>query len=146
MRQVLEARKRGIWFDVGNGRNGHIWWDVAERAMKQGFVPDTVSTDWTPEGRTTGVVDFPNCLSKFLLLGMSLDQVIACGTSNAARTIDAFKDRGTLKVGAPADVAILELREGNFDFVDNYKNVRMGRQRLFPSATVLGGKLVQSGA
>ena len=45
MRQVLEARKRGIWFDVGNGRNGHIWWDVAERAMKQGFVPDTVSTD-----------------------------------------------------------------------------------------------------
>ena len=68
--EVLEARKRGIWFDVGNGRNGHIWWDVAERAMKQGFVPDTVSTDWTPEGRTTGVVDFPNCLSKFLLLGM----------------------------------------------------------------------------
>jgi dihydroorotase len=144
--EVLEARKRGIWFDVGNGRNGHIWWDVAERAIKQGFVPDTVSTDWTPEGRTTGVVDFPNCLSKFLLLGMSLDQVIACGTSNAARTIDAFKDRGTLNVGAPADVAILELREGNFDFVDNYKNVRMGKQRLFPSATVLGGKLVQRGA
>ena len=55
---------------------------------------------------------------------------------------EPFRDRGTLKVGAPADVAILELREGNFDFVDNYRNVRMGRQRLFPSATVLGGKLV----
>ena len=140
--EVIAARKRGVWFDVGNGRNGHIWWNVAERAVKQGFLPDTVSTDWTPEGRAGGVVDFPNCLSKFLLLGMPLDRVIACGTVNAARTFDAFNDRGTLKVGAPADVALLELREGNFEFVDNYRNMRAGRQRLFPSATVLGGKRV----
>jgi dihydroorotase len=140
--EVVEARRRGIWFDVGNGRNGHLWWHVAERALKQGFMPDTISTDWTTEGRASGVIDFPNCLSKFLMLGMPLDRVIACGTSNAARMFDAFKDRGTLKVGAPADVAVLELREGNFEFVDNYRNVRTGRQRLFPSATVLGGKLV----
>jgi len=112
---------------VGNGRNGHLWWDVAERALKQGFMPDTISTDWTTEGRASGVIDFPNCLSKFLMLGMPLDRVIACGTSNAARMFDAFKDRGTLKVGAPADVAVLELREGNFEFVDNYRNVRTGR-------------------
>ncbi len=140
--EVAEARRRGIWFDVGNGRNGHLWWDVAQRALKQGFMPDTISTDWTTEGRASGVIDFPNCLSKFLMLGMPLDRVIACGTSNAARMFDAFKDRGTLNVGAPADVAVLELREGNFEFVDNYRNVRTGRQRLFPSATVLGGKLV----
>src|SRR5256885_31577 len=140
--EVVEARRRGIWFDVGNGRNGHLWWDVAERALKQGFMPDTISTDWTTEGRASGVIDFPNCLSKFLMLGMPLDRVIACGTRNAARMFDAFKDRGTLKVGAPADVAVLELREGDFEFVDNYRNVRTGRQRLFPSATVLGGKLV----
>jgi len=140
--EVAEARRRGIWFDVGNGRNGHLWWDVAQRALKQGFMPDTISTDWTTEGRVSGVIDFPNCLSKFLMLGMPLDRVIACGTSNAARMFDAFKDRGTLNVGAPADVAVLELREGNFEFVDNYRNVRTGRQRLFPSATVLGGKLV----
>ena len=144
--EVIAARKRGVWFDVGNGRNGHIWWNVAERAMKQGFLPDTVSTDWTPEGRAGGVVDFPNCLSKFLLLGMPLDRVIACGTVNAARTFDAFNDRGTLKVGAPADVAILELREGNFEFIDNYRNMRSGRQRLFPSATVLNGKRVPARA
>src|SRR4051794_36228023 len=62
-RVVAEARKRGIWFDVGVGRNGHLWWDVVDRAFKQGFVPYTVSTDWTPEGRAGGVVDFPNCLS-----------------------------------------------------------------------------------
>src|SRR5439155_1297061 len=77
--EVVEARRRGIWFDVGNGRNGHLWWDVAERALKQGFMPDTISTDWTTEGRASGVIGFPNCLSKFLMLGMPLDRVIACG-------------------------------------------------------------------
>ena len=110
--------------------------------MKQGFAPDTISTDWTVDGRKAQVFDFPNCLSKFLLLGMPLDRVIACGTASAARTFDAFRDRGTLKVGVPADVAILELREGSFEFDDNYRNVRTGRQRLFPSATVLAGKRV----
>jgi dihydroorotase len=53
-----------------------------------------------------------------------------------------FNDRGTLNVGAPADVALLELRDGTFEFVDNYENKRTGRQRLFPSGTVLGGKRV----
>jgi dihydroorotase len=53
-----------------------------------------------------------------------------------------FQGRGTLKPGAPADVAVLDLREGNFDYVDNFGNTRMGHQRLFPVATVLGGKKV----
>jgi dihydroorotase len=103
----------------------------AERAIKQGFVPHTISTDWTLAGRAGGVVDLPNVMSKFLLLGLSLDQVIACVTSNAARVFEAFHDRGTLNVGAPADVALLELREGTFEFVDNFKGTRTGRQRLF---------------
>jgi dihydroorotase len=141
--EVIAARKRGVWFDVGNGRNGHLWWPVAERAIKQGFVPDTISTDWTTEGRASQVIDFPNCLSKFVLLGVPLNQVVAMGTSNAARMFEAFHDRGTLKVGAPADVAVLELRDGNFDFLDNYLNTRTGRQRLFPAGTVLGGKVVR---
>ena len=139
---VLAARRRGIWFDFGNGRVGHVTWDVAERAMQQGFAPDTISTDWTPQGRVEGVIDLPNVLSKFLLLGMPLERVIACATVNAARVFEAFTDRGTLNVGAPADVAVLELREGTFEFVDNYGGKRIGRQRLFPSATVLGGKRV----
>jgi dihydroorotase len=83
-------------------------------------------------------------MSKFLMFGMRLDQVIACATVNAARVFDAFSDRGTLNVGAPADVAVLELRQGSFEFVDNYENKRTGRQRLFPSGTVLGGKRVPS--
>lgn len=140
--EVIAARRRGVRFDLGNGRTGHLRWDMAERIMKAGFLPDTFSTDWTPEGRPAQVVNFPNVMSKFLMLGMTLDQVIACATSNAARAFPVFHDRGTLKVGAPADVAILELRDGTFDFVDNFDGKRSGRQRLFPSATVLAGKRV----
>jgi dihydroorotase len=138
--EVLAARRRGIWFDFGNGVNDHFNWDVVERAMKQGFAPDTFSTDWSTQSRTTGVVDFPNVMSKFLMFGMPVDQVIARSTTNAARVFEAFNDRGTLNVGAPADVAVLELREGTFEFVDNYKGTRTGKQRLFPVATVVGGK------
>ncbi len=138
--EVTAARRRGVWFDFGNGVADHFNWDVVERGMRQGFEPDTFSTDWNTQSRTSGVVDFPNVMSKFLMFGMPLDQVIARATVNAARIFPAFDDCGTLNVGAPADIAVLELREGTFDFVDNYKNVRSGRQRLFPIATVIGGK------
>ena len=144
--EVLAARRRGVWFDVANGRTGHLRWDIVQRVLDQGFLPDTFSTDWTPEGRAAGVIDFPNVMSKFLDFGMPLDQVIARATVNAARVFEAFNDRGTLNVGAPADVAVLELRQGTFEFVDNYENKRTGRQRLFPSATVLGGKRVPARA
>jgi dihydroorotase len=77
------------------------------------------------------------------MFGMPLSQVIACATINPARVFPSFDNRGTLNVGAPADVAILELREGTFEFLDNYKGTRTGHQRLFPSATVLAGKPVQ---
>ena len=138
--QVLEARRRGIVFDFANGRNGHVTWEVAERAMGQRFWPDTISTDWNTESRTTGVIDFPNVMSKFLMLGMPLAEVISRSTIKAARVFPAFRDRGTLEIGGPADIAVLELREGSFEFLDNYKGTRIGRQRLFPVATIVGGK------
>src|SRR5437667_3693397 len=144
--EVIAARRRGVQFDLGNGRNGHLRWDIAERVLKAGFLPDTFSTAWTPEGRAAQVIDFPNVMSKFLMLGMSVDQVVACATVNASRVFNVFRDRGTLNVGAPADVAVLELREGTFEFVDNFENKRTGRQRLFPSATVLAGKRVATRA
>jgi dihydroorotase len=142
--EVIDARRRGVWFDLGNGRTGHLRWDIAERVLREGFRPDTFSTDWTPEGRTAQVIDFPNVMSKFLMLGMSIDQVIACATVNASHVFPVFRTRGTLQVGAPADVAVLELREGSFEFLDNYQNKKTGRQRLFPSATLLDGKRVQT--
>jgi dihydroorotase len=138
--EVLAARRRGIWFDFGNGVNDHFDWATVEKATKQDFWPDTFSTDWSVASRTTGVVDMPNVMSKLIMFGMPISQVIAAGTCNAARIFPSFDDRGTLNVGAPADVAILELRDGNFEFVDNYKGTRTGKQRLFPIATVLNGK------
>ncbi|HVS22565.1 MAG TPA: amidohydrolase family protein [Gammaproteobacteria bacterium] len=141
--EALAARRRGVWFDVGNGVVGHLRWDVVAQVMRAGFWPDTISTDWNVMSRTTGVVDLGNCLSKYLGYGMSVSDVVACATVNAARTFDVFRDRGTLNVDAPADVAILELRDGEFEFVDNYENKIKGRQRLFPFATVLAGKHVR---
>ncbi|MEI9923982.1 MAG: amidohydrolase family protein [Bradyrhizobium sp.] len=140
---VMSAHRRGVLFDFGNGVADHFDWASVEKATQQGLWPDTFSTDWGLTSRTTGVVDLPNVMSKFLMFGMPLSQIIACATVNAARCFPSFDDRGTLNVGAPADVAIMELREGTFDFVDNYKGVRTGRQRLFPSETVLAGKRVQ---
>ena len=140
--EVLAARRRGVWFDVGNGQTGHMRWDTVDSIMKAGFWPDTFSTDWNVNSPKTGVIDFPNCMSKFLELGMTLDQVIARATVNPSRVFPLFNDRGTLNVGAPADVAVLELRQGTFEFLDNYENKRAGKQRLFPSGTVLGGKRV----
>jgi len=138
--EVLAARRRGVWFDIGNGQTGHMRWDTIEAIMKAGFWPDTFSTDWTANSRTTGVIDLPNCMSKLLGFGMSIPEAIARATVNPSRIFPLFNDRGTLNVGAPADVAVLELREGNFEFLDNFKNTITGRQRFFPSTTVLAGK------
>ena len=140
---VAAARRRGVIFDFGDGTLDHFDWATVERATKQGFWPDTISTDWNVMSKTTGVVDFPNVMSKFIMFGMPLSQIIACATVNAARVFPSFDDRGTLNVGAPADVAILELREGSFEFLDNYKGTRTGSQRLFPAGTVLAGKQAQ---
>jgi dihydroorotase len=139
---VLAARRRGVRFDFGNGITRHFNWDMVERATKQGFWPDTLSTDWTTAARTSGVIDLPNIMSKLLMFGMPLPQAVACVTANAAQMFPSFSERGTLNAGAPADVTIMELREGNFEFLDNYEGKRIGKQRLFPVATVLNGKRV----
>jgi dihydroorotase len=140
--EVLAARRRGVWFDIGNGQTGHMRWDTIGAIMTAGFWPDSFSTDWNTNSRTTGVVDLPNCMSKLFGYGMTVSEAITCATVNPSRMFPLFNDRGTLNVGAPADVAVLELREGRFEFLDNFKGTITGRQRLFPSATVLGGKRI----
>jgi dihydroorotase len=140
--EVLAARRRGVWFDVGNGQTGHMRWDTVEAIMKTGFWPDTFSTDWNTNAHMTGVIDLPNCMSKLLMFGMTVPQAIARVTVNPSRTFEIFRDRGTLNVGAVADVAVLELREGSFEYLDNFNNKRAGNQRFFPSGTVLNGKRV----
>ncbi len=140
--EVLAARRRGVWFDVGNGQTGHMRWDTIATIMKDGFWPDTFSTDWNLNAHETGVIDMPNCMSKFFNYGMTVSEAVRRGTCNAARIFSFLSDRGTLNVGAPADVAVLELRKGNFEFLDNFKGKITGHQRFFPSATVLAGKRV----
>lgn len=141
--EVLEARRRGVLFDIGNGRNGHITWDVAERAIAEGFLPDTISSDLTAPGRKDRVFDFPTVLSKFLLLGLPLDRIIACATTNAARAIAPFRELGTLRVGAPADVAVFDLLTGEFEFVDNANTKRIGKSKLVPVTVIAAGRKVQ---
>jgi dihydroorotase len=140
--EVRAARRRGIRFDFGNGRNEHWSWAVAQSALKQGFPPDTISTDLDGVGRTEQVFDLPTVMSKFLTLGMPLNQVIACVTSSAAGTFREFHDYGSLRTGAAADIAILEITSGSFDFVDNYKGTRTGTQKLVTQAVLVGGKRI----
>jgi len=144
--EVRAARARGVRFDVGNGRNGHITWPIVDAATKDGFWPDTISSDITGPGRTFRVFDLPTVLSKFLMLGMPLDRAIACVTREAAASVPALGDLGTLKPGAPADVAVFELRQGAFEFVDNVDAKRTGRQKLATVAVVMNGKKSASSA
>ncbi|MCA0202690.1 MAG: hypothetical protein LCH56_17985, partial [Proteobacteria bacterium] len=65
---VLEARQRGVWFDMGHGRGGHFRWDTTEKILAAGFLPDTLSTDWTPQGRVAQFVDLPTVMSKLMYL------------------------------------------------------------------------------
>jgi dihydroorotase len=138
--EVRAARRRGIRFDVGNGRNGHITWPIVDAATRDGFWPDTISSDITGPGRTFRVFDLPTVISKFLMLGMPLDQAVACVTSRAAANVAAFKNLGTLRPDSAADLAVLELREGRFEFVDNVDAARTGRSKLVTSAVVMNGK------
>jgi serine/threonine-protein kinase len=118
--------------------------DVVDRAL----APSAVDRYATAHAMAAALTDVDAPLPaaypwRWLVAGVVLlDQVVARATVNASRVFPLFNDRGTLNVGAPADVAVLELREGVFEFVDNYGNKRTGRQRLFPSGTVLGGKRV----
>lgn len=139
--EVRQARRRGVLFDFGNGRTEHWTWEVAQSALRQNFPPDTISSDLNLAGRLDHqVIDLPNVVSKFLLMGMPLHQAIACVTVNAARAIRELNPYGTLRVGATADITLLELTKGTFEFVDNYGGKRMGSQRLVARAVLAGGK------
>ena len=88
------------------------------------------------------VRDYPNVMSKFLNFGMNIKSVVAASTLIPSRVFPFLRDKGTLNIGAPADIAVLDLQEGNFQFVDNYENVRYGAYRFFPFETILSGRKV----
>jgi dihydroorotase len=137
---ALDAKRRGVVVDVGHG-GGSFDYTVAEPAIAQGLVPDTISSDiHAVSGNTPGMPYLPWVMSKFLNLGFSLDEVVAMATINPARIIGRVEKLGTLQVGAPADVAILELVEAPVTFVDTRKNTRQGSRWLKPVQTVRAGR------
>jgi dihydroorotase len=137
---VRDARKHGILFDVAHGRQ-HLNFNVARAAIEQKFLPDTISTDLTYASSMGVVQDLPTTLSKFLNLGMSLADVIRAATATPARVIGREGELGTLKPGAIADVAVLEMERGDFEFRDNDGNILNGHKRLTPILTVKDGEV-----
>jgi len=138
--EVHEARRRGVLFDVGHG-SGSFSFEVMEKCLHQGFLPDTISTDLYSTNIHGPVYDLPTTLSKFLLLGLSLREAFARCTVNAAQTFNFGAEIGTLKPGAEGDVSVLDLTTGDFTFTDSRRQTRQGRQKLLPVVTVRAGKL-----
>ncbi len=137
---LFEARKRGIIFDVGHGA-GSFYWRQAIPAVNQGFVPDSISTDVHRESMNAGMKDMLNLMSKFLNMGMSLDDVIACSTWHPAREIH-HEELGNLSVGSVADVAVLRLVHGDFGFVDSAGLRMKGDRKLVGELTLREGEVV----
>ena len=136
---ALEAKKRGVHFDIGHG-GGSFDYTVAEAAIAQGAGPDTISSDMHVfSGNTPGMPFLTWVMSKFLNMGFSLEQVVAMATINSARAIDRLPKLGTLAVGAPGDVTMLEVVEGPVEFVDTRNNKRPGKVFIRPVQTVRGG-------
>jgi dihydroorotase len=137
---VAAARERGILFDTGHG-NGSFWFRIAAPAMAQGFPPDTISTDLHKSSRMLPNATMPITMSKFLALGMPLQEVIYRSTQSAGEVIRR-PELGHLTPGSEADVAVLALHEGDFGFVDSGRARMMGRQKLECELTVRGGRIV----
>jgi dihydroorotase len=137
--EMLECRERGVLFDIGDG-GPHLSLDVAEKCIQQNFLPDTISTDLGGLSYNGPVYDLVTDVSKFLLLGLSLDQVIERVTLRPTRIFNFGVELGTLRPGTVADITILDVREGNFTFTDSTGKKRTGKQKLQSTATIRAGK------
>jgi dihydroorotase len=135
--QILALRDRGIFTDGQLGTTHHSW-AISEKAASQGWFPDSISTDIgrTPDGTPASVL-VP--MSEFLHLGMPLEQVIAGVTSNPAKIMNFPEKVGTLAPGVTADVAILDLQQGSFEYGDGARQMRTLKQQFVATATVKGG-------
>ncbi|MEI6048486.1 MAG: amidohydrolase/deacetylase family metallohydrolase [Bacteroidota bacterium] len=137
---IFEAQKRGIIFDVGHG-GGAFHWSQAIPSIQQGFVADVISSDLHIGSMNSGMKDMTNLLSKFLAMGLSVQDVILRATWNPANVIKR-PDLGNLSVGTVADVAVLSLRKGEFGFLDVRGKKMKGTQKLEAELTIRAGKIV----
>lgn len=137
---VMEAKDRGILFDVGHGGAG-FWFNQAVPALEQGLWPDSFGTDLHRFSMNAGMKDMLNLMSKYLNMGMPLDEVLLRGTWKPAQAIGR-EDLGNLSAGSVADIAVLSLRSGEFGFIDARNNRIEGTQKLEAELTIREGKVV----
>jgi dihydroorotase len=138
-RSVLEARERGVIFDVGHGEGSFVW-EVAETALAQGFTPTTISSDLHKYNVNGPVYDLITTVAKFLQLGLSLDDALAKVTAVPAGVVGMEGKIGTLAVGAYGDAVVLELQNGPFALTDSRGATRTADVRLVPVAVVKAGR------
>jgi dihydroorotase len=137
---VLEAKQKGILFDVGHGGAG-FWFSQAIPAFKQGLWPNSFGTDLHRFSMNAGMKSMLNIMSKYLCMGMPLEDIITRATWNAAKSIKR-NDLGNLDEGAVADIAVLSLLSGNFGFVDAGGIKLEGNHKLEAELTIRAGKIV----
>src|SRR5947209_12103013 len=141
LKEVVEAQRHGIIFDCAHGRN-HFSFAMIEKALDQGFLPDTISTDLTFTSATQGpVFDLPTTMSKLLHFGLPLDEVVIRSTATPAKILGYEGTVGTLKPGANADIAIFELRDGSFALRDSDGNTINAQRRLVAQLTIKDGRV-----
>ena len=136
-----QARRRGVLFDLGHG-GGSFVWPVATKAMKDGFPPDTISTDLHRSSILGPEPDMPNCISKMMVLGMSLQDAIMRSTASPAKAIAKFPEIGTLGEGKVADIAVLRMEEGVFAYKDAWGKKKLGNKKLEAVMTLRDGEIV----
>jgi len=137
---VLEAQKKGVRFDVGHG-GGMFQFDIAVPAMAQGLLPNSFGTDLHRYSMNAGMKDMLNIMSKYLNMGMPIEDVIFRATWNSAQSIKR-DDLGQLSEGAVADVTVLGVRKGSFGFIDTRNNRLAGDRKLEAELTIREGKVV----
>ena len=135
--EIKRLQEEGMILDVGHG-TGSFGYAIAESMLEQGILPDVISTDIHQMAMQGPMFDLPTTLSKFLNLGMTLPQVIACATINAARAVH-LDHVGTLAIGNPADVALFRIEDGDHTFYDVQMNSRQGRKQLVNTMTIVDG-------
>jgi len=137
---IFEAQKRGIIFDVGHG-GGAFHFAQAVPSIQQGFIADVISSDLHTGSMNGGMKDMTNLLSKFMAMGLSVQDVILRSTWNPAKVIDR-PELGNLSVGTVADVAVFSLKKGDFGFTDVRAKKLKGTQRLEAELTLRAGRVV----
>jgi dihydroorotase len=141
--EVREAADLGIIFDVGHGV-GSFSFDVARKALRGGLVPGTISSDLHYYNVNGPVFDLATTMSKFLHLGLSLDEVLARTTTTPASLLGLSTHLGAVREGLLADLAVFRLALGDFEFEDSMGEKVRGTQRLEPVAVIKGGRLSRS--